>query len=100
MIALYWDIGSMIAARHKEEGWGAKVIPRLALDLKNELPEQKGFSERNIGYMVRFAREYGAPPILGHNILLFEKMENVPTRLWYAKQAMMQELLTGKTRLT
>ena len=39
-------------------------IPRLATDLKNDLPEEKGFSERNIGYMIRFAREYGAPPIL------------------------------------
>ena len=64
MILMYWDIGRMIAARQAQEGWGAGVIPRLAVDLKNELPEQKGFSARNIGYMVRFAREYGTPPIL------------------------------------
>jgi len=31
----------MIAACQKEEGWGAGVIPRLAVDLKNELPKQK-----------------------------------------------------------
>ena len=61
MIAMYWDIGRMIAARQKEEGWGAGVIPRLAADLKNELPEEKGFSPRNIGRMVAFYREY---PIL------------------------------------
>ena len=41
MIAMYWDIGCMIAACQKEEGWGAGVIPRLAVDLKNELPKQK-----------------------------------------------------------
>lgn len=64
MLVMYWDIGRMIAARQKEEGWGTGVIPRLAAGLKNELPEQKGFSERNIGYMIRFAREYGDPPIL------------------------------------
>jgi predicted nuclease of restriction endonuclease-like (RecB) superfamily len=64
MIAMYWDIGRMIAARQKEKGWGAGVIPRLAVDLKNELPEQKGFSERNLGHMIRFAREYRQPPIL------------------------------------
>lgn len=64
MIRLYWDIGRLIAARQEQEGWGAGVIPRLAADLKNELPEEKGFSERNIGHMIRFAREYGAPPIL------------------------------------
>ena len=58
MIQLYWDIGRLIAARQEQEGWGAGVIPRLALDLKNELPEQKGFSERNIKRMLRFFREY------------------------------------------
>ena len=61
LILLYWDIGRMIVARQKQEGWGAAVIPRLARDIRNELPEVKGFSERNIGYMIRFAREYEDP---------------------------------------
>ncbi|MCK9295185.1 MAG: PDDEXK nuclease domain-containing protein [Desulfobulbaceae bacterium] len=61
MIVMYWDIGRMIQQRQKEEGWGAGVIPRLAVDLKNELPEIKGFSERNIGRMIAFYRAY---PIL------------------------------------
>jgi hypothetical protein len=38
MIAMYWDIGRLIAAGQEKEGWGAGVIPRLAADLKNELP--------------------------------------------------------------
>ena len=33
MVALYWDIGQLIDARQKQEGWGAAVIPRLAKDL-------------------------------------------------------------------
>ena len=60
MVALYWDIGQLIDARQKQEGWGAAVIPRLAKDLHNELPEEKGFSERNIKLMVQFYREYPA----------------------------------------
>jgi len=36
----------------------------LARDLRNELPEVKGFSERNLKYMVRFYREYDAAPIV------------------------------------
>lgn len=68
LIALYWDIGRMIATRQKEEGWGAGVIPRLAADLKNELPEEKGFSVRNIGYMIRFAREYDPSSILQRSV--------------------------------
>jgi len=58
LVRLYWDIGRIIDARQEREGWGAAVIPRLALELKNELPELKGFSERNIDLMIRFYREY------------------------------------------
>jgi predicted nuclease of restriction endonuclease-like (RecB) superfamily len=58
LIRLYWEIGALIAVRQKREGWGAGVIPRLARDLHNELPEEKGFSERNIKRMLAFYREY------------------------------------------
>ena len=58
MIRLYWDIGCLIAARQEREGWGAGVLPRLAVDLKNELPEEKGFSLRNLKLMVQFYRAY------------------------------------------
>ena len=64
LILLYWEIGHRLGIEQKRRGWGAAVIPRLARDLRNELPEVKGFSERNIGYMLAFAREYGPPPIL------------------------------------
>jgi len=64
LIYLYWDIGRMIDTRQKKEGWGAGVIPKLSKDISNELSEVKGFSERNIGYMIRFAREYEKPVIL------------------------------------
>lgn len=58
LVHLYWDIGRMLHKRQQQEGWGAGVVPRLAHDLHNELPELKGFSERNIKRMVQFAREY------------------------------------------
>lgn len=64
MILLYWDVGRIIHLRQQQKGWGTGVIPRLSRDIRNELPELKGFSERNIGYMVRFAREYDASVIL------------------------------------
>jgi len=63
LIRLYWEIGRLIAQRQQQEGWGTGIIPKLAQDLHNELPEVKGFSKRNIGYMVQFAREYGDPTI-------------------------------------
>jgi len=61
MIRLYWDIGRMIEERQQREGWGAAVIPRLSHELRNELPEVKGFSERNVGRMIAFARAYPEP---------------------------------------
>ena len=64
LIHLYWDIGRAIAAMQQKEGWGAGVIPRLARDITNDMPEVKGFSERNLKYMIRFAREYGPRPIV------------------------------------
>ena len=42
MVLTYWDIGRMILERQEREGWGASVIPRLARDLHNELPENAG----------------------------------------------------------
>jgi DUF1016 N-terminal domain len=61
LISMYCDIGNLILQRQQTEGWSARVIPKLATDLKNELPEVKGFSERSLGYMLRLAKEY---PIL------------------------------------
>jgi predicted nuclease of restriction endonuclease-like (RecB) superfamily len=63
MILTYWDIGRMIREKQEREGWGASVIPRLSRDIRNELPEVKGFSERTIGRMIAFYRAY---PALGN----------------------------------
>ena len=58
LIGLYWHVGSMIARAQSDEGWGQAVIPRLASDLQKEFPDTQGFSERNIGRMIAFYREY------------------------------------------
>jgi hypothetical protein len=58
MLHLYWDIGRMIDARQQEEGWGRGVIPRLAADIRDDLPDIRGFSARNLDRMVAFYRAY------------------------------------------
>lgn len=96
LINLYWEIGSKIYVKQKEEGWGAKTIENLAKDLKSTFPEMKGFSLTNIKYMVQFAKEYPEFAISqqvvgqipwGHNILLLQKLETLQDRLWYAHKA-------------
>jgi len=58
MILLYWQIGSSILKQQNTKGWSSKIIPKLAKDLKTEFPDAKGYSEQNLGYMLRFAKEY------------------------------------------
>ncbi len=55
MVLLYWDIGRVILDRQEREGWGAKVIDRLAADLREAFPDMRGFSPRNLKYMRAFA---------------------------------------------
>lgn len=58
LVRLYWEIGRLLNERQMSEGWGAAVIPRLAADIRDELPEVKGFSERNLKRMLAFFRAY------------------------------------------
>lgn len=77
MILMYWDVGRMIQERQDREGWGTAVIPRLARDIRNELPEEKGFSERNIKRMLRFYREYpNILPIMPQAVAQLQQAEN------------------------
>src|SRR4051812_2390268 len=55
LVLLYWRMGRDILVRQDEQGWGAKVIDRLAADLKRAFPEMSGFSPRNLKYMRSFA---------------------------------------------
>lgn len=96
LIGLYWQVGSLIAARQREEGWGSKVIGRLADDLRAELPDMRGFSARNLQYMRTFAEAFDDPAITqqpvaqlpwGHVTVLLDKLDTDEDRVWYAAQA-------------
>jgi predicted nuclease of restriction endonuclease-like (RecB) superfamily len=58
LVLLYWQIGRSILVQQGQEGWGTKVIEKLARDLKKEFPEIKGFSRSNLIYMRAFAEAY------------------------------------------
>ena len=85
LLATYWDIGKMIHERQQQEGWGKGVIPRLAIDLKNELSEVKGFSERNINYMLTFYKEYQSLTIWQLPVAQLETDANLISQLPVAK---------------
>lgn len=53
MLRMYWDIGGMLQQSQDADGWGKKTLQRLAVDLKNDYSEIKGFTVRNMQYMVQ-----------------------------------------------
>ncbi|MBW2069586.1 MAG: DUF1016 family protein [Deltaproteobacteria bacterium] len=96
LILLYWEIGRMILKRQKEEGWGSKVIDRLAKDLKQEFPDMKGFSSRNLKYMRAFAEAYPDRKFVQqaaaqipwfHHCTILDKVKTHAERTWYIQQA-------------
>ena len=98
LIELYWRIGREILERQERDGWGAKVVERLAIDLRAEFPESRGFSRANLLYMRAFAEAWPDPEIVqqlvgrlpwGQNILLLGLKEPA-TRLWYAQKTLEQ----------
>lgn len=55
LLLLYYDIGCVI---NEHKVWGNKFIENLARDIRLEFPNKKGFSQRNLKYMAKFALTY------------------------------------------
>ena len=58
LLALYWKIGSDIIEKQEQLGWGTQVIGQLSKVLSKTFPDDKGYSERNLRNMKRFARSF------------------------------------------
>lgn len=116
LLRMNWDIGEMLVLSQKADGWGKKTLQRLAVDLKNEYPEKKGFSVRNMQCMMQFYQEYNkeltwvkmhnyaiAQPSVAqlegsnkelpikhlswtHNIILIQRVKDIKARYWYMIQ--------------
>lgn len=96
LVLLYWQIGRDVLARQAEQGWGAKVIDRLAKDLRAAFPDMKGFSPRNLKYMRAFADAWPdgefVQAVLAqlpwyHQLALLDKLPGAEARRWYAAKA-------------
>lgn len=96
LVLLYWQIGCDSLQRQAGEGWGAKVIERLAHDLRTAFPDMKGFSPRNLKYMRAFAQAWpDAEFVQGvlaqlpwyHQLALLDKLSSDEERRWYAAKA-------------
>ncbi len=95
LVLLYWQIGREILDRQGKQGWGTKVIDRLAADLRQEFPDIKGFSSRNLKYMRALAEAWPEPVFVQevlaqipwyHHIALLDKIDDFKTREWYIRK--------------
>ena len=96
LLRLYWTIGRALADRRKREGWGTKVVERLAADLQRGFPDQRGLSRSNLFSMRQFAETWPAEAIVqqavgrlpwGHVTVLLSRLDDQPARDWYAAAA-------------
>lgn len=96
LVLLYWHIGREIVQRQQQQGWGAKVIDRLAHDLRTAFPTMQGFSPRNLKYMrafaeawpdAQFVQQVAAQLPWFHNVVLLTKVKVPQAQQWYARAA-------------
>jgi predicted nuclease of restriction endonuclease-like (RecB) superfamily len=92
LIYHYWQICQETGQKFEEQGWGTKIIDKLAADLN-----QKGYSPRNLRYMRAFAQAWPVEEILqqvvailplGHNVRLLDGCKDPNEREWYARKAL------------
>ena len=95
LVQLYARIGRDILQRQQSQGWGAKVVDRLARDLKDAFPDMRGWSSSNLKYMRFFALHcpdgsFGQQPAdqlpWFHIVTLLTQLDQPAEREWYAAQ--------------
>ena len=94
LIALYFEIGGLIATRQKQHGWGKSVVERLSADLKRKTNYLRGFSPQNLWLMRQIHLAYRDHSELhelalevpwGQNVLILQKIKSVEARRYYLR---------------
>lgn len=95
LVLLYWQIGREILQRQEREGWGVKIVERLAADLHHSFPEMTGLSSRNLKYMRAFGEAWPDAAIVqqlvaqipwGHNVRILDLVKDPAAREWYIRK--------------
>lgn len=108
VLKFYWELGRDIVERDAENHYGSKFYITLSRDLKAEIQNASGLSERNLRYTKKFYLMYedvvkmlqqvvadSKEQILqqvaaklfmlpwGHHLLLIDKFPNQPEKAWF-----------------
>lgn len=76
LLEFYWKLGRDIEAQQYTNTYGSGFYKNLSQDLKNEMPEIKGFSPTNLKYMSYFYKLY-APLVANRPQVADDFMEGV-----------------------
>jgi len=98
LLRLYHSVGRDILARQGQAGWGARIVDRLAADLRAAFPDQRGWSRSNLHSMRAVAAAWpdveafvqqpvGQLP-WGHVTVLLARAKDPDLRDWYAARAL------------
>ena len=95
VLELYWEIGRDIAEKQLKSGWGSNFVEKIAEELKQDFPEIKGFSRRNIYAILQWYKFYSekyqfVPQAVaqipwGHNRLIITKVKNIDEAEFYCR---------------
>lgn len=96
LILLYWDIGHMISYKLTISEWGNKVVDELAIFIKSNYPEIKGFTRRNLYRMKQFYETYKDEEIVAplvtqlswtNNLMILSKAKTIEEKEFYIRIA-------------
>ena len=94
LINLYWNIGEFISKKIERSEWGDAVVAELAHYIKQNEPDLKGFSDKNLWRMKQFFETYSEYPKLSpllreiswtSNLMIFSRCKTIEENEFYLR---------------
>ena len=101
MINLYFNVGKFVSEKVANAEWGSGVVDQLALFIKENHPEIKGFTRRGLYRMKQFYEAYKDSEIVSavrtqlswtHHRLILSKTKTIEEREFYIKLVIKEKL--------
>ena len=101
LINLYFNVGKFVSEKVANAEWGSGVVDQLALFIKENHPEIKGFTRRGLYRMKQFYEAYKDSEIVSalrtqlswtHHRLILSKTKTIEEREFYIKLVIKEKL--------
>ena len=97
ILELYWELGRDMTERRQNSKWGDGFIQRLSEELKQDFPDLRSFSRRNLYAIMQwygfYSKKYQFVPHgvaqlpWGHNLLIIRRIKNMEEAEFYCRAA-------------